>query len=58
MYINLNAVEARVIEDLADAAGMSPHGVFKQALRLYQHHINRLEEGETCPYSGDAARTR
>ena len=43
-------------EKLALDATMSVDGILLQALRLYQMHVQRLSDGETRTYSGDAAR--
>ena len=55
---NWTPEEREVIKNLAVQQDLSPMGVVRQALRLYQHHLHRLEAGETCTYSGDAQRAR
>jgi len=46
--------ELTVIAQLAFWQELSTHQVFRQALRLYQLHIERTKAGETCVWSGDA----
>lgn len=50
--------ELKVISNLSASHDISPMGVIRQALRLYQMHDKRLADGETCTYSGDAGRAR
>jgi len=50
--------ELTVIAQLAFWQELSTHQVFRQALRLYQLHVERTKAGETCVWSGDAQRAR
>ena len=58
MKIELTGEEMEVVKNLALHHDMSANGVIRQALRLYQFHHKRLEDGETCTWSGDEQRRR
>ncbi len=48
--------EREAIKNLAIDQRLSIVGVIRQAVRLYQLHMKRLKNGETCTWSGDEAR--
>lgn len=48
--------EKAVIAELSASQELTAHQVMRQALRLYQVHVERLNAGETCAWSGDANR--
>ena len=50
--------ELKVMADLAKEKDMSELAILRQALRMYQMHVQRLKDGETCTYSGDALLAR
>ena len=56
--VNWTGEEREVIKNLALEHHMPIRGIIRQAMRLYQFHIERLKAGETCSYSGDAQRAR
>lgn len=58
LHANWKPEEREAIRRLALEHDLSPMGVVRQALRLYQLHNKRLFDGETCIYSGDAQRAR
>lgn len=56
MELNWTTEEQAAIDSLCKSQDLSTQALMRQALRLYQMHQHRLEAGETCHYSGDAAR--
>ena len=52
------AEEAKALAELAAAFDMSEGAVLRQALRLYQRDYYRRLAGETCTWTGDAARAK
>jgi len=53
---NWNDREKAVIAELSASQELTAHQVLRQALRLYQVHVERLKAGETCTWSGDEQR--
>jgi hypothetical protein len=51
-----NAREEAAICKLALSQELTTDQVLRQALRLYEIHIERNKAGETCVWSGDAER--
>jgi len=56
--VNLTQAEIEAVEALSAKRDLSPDGVVRQALRLYQMVDRRLDEGETFTFSGDGPRAR
>jgi uncharacterized protein (DUF2267 family) len=50
--------ERRAIADMMATQEFSYTALMRQAIRLYQHNLLRLKDGETCTWSGDAQRAR
>ncbi len=50
--------EFRAIRNMMKKQNLSEQALIRQSLRLYNEHLNRLENGETVHYSGDAERAR
>ena len=48
--------EELAIRTLMGMQELNRKQILQQALRLYQQHIYRLRDGETCTWSGDAQR--
>lgn len=46
MEINFNEVELKAIDEMARKKDMSPTGIVRQAVRLYQLFDRRVEEGQ------------
>jgi len=53
-----STIERQAIQKMADERGMRTGAVIRQAVRLYQLYLCRLEDGETLIWSGDAKRAR
>lgn len=56
IIVPLSTVEAAALHRLSAKQNLPQDRVLVQALRLYQDHLNKLEAGETCTWSGDAQR--
>lgn len=56
--VHMSDVEAAVLHRLSREADIPQDRVFIQALRLYHQHRERLKDGETVSWSGDAQRAR
>ncbi len=56
MTLNLSDAEMAVVDALAAEHDMSKTAILRTALRLYQYVNQRLKDGETMHFSGDAQR--
>lgn len=54
MTLNLSEAEMLVVEQLAEAKGLSKTGVLRQALRLYQTVDRKLAGGHRMIFAGEA----
>lgn len=55
-YFEPSDDEKTAVLELCRLTDLSPGAVIRQALRLYQMHTIRLQQGETVTWSGDAQR--
>lgn len=54
----LSPEEWAVVEEIAHQQEFSVSAALRQAVRLYQLHMDRIRSGETVTWSGDAERAR
>ena len=56
LTLSLTPAENNALNELAEASGLTPQGVMRQALRVYQHVTFRARKGESLAFTDAAGR--